>query len=276
MTNEQEKVEQETQNQPETTGQNQPEVTQPEKQEEEPVAEKQEETQDEKPEETVTQETLAEEKTEAVAEEAKPTAEPEEESPEEKAEEERQETVAEEKAVEEPPVETEQPEAVKAEETNQEAAAEEKPEEKSETDTAQPETPQVEQPEDFDWDSIGKKQDNYTKEEREKLEEFYNKTFNSVAEHEVVDGTIVSLTDREVVVNINFKSDGVIPRAELRYNPDFKVGDKIEVYVESQEDQSGQLLLSHKKARILKSWERVNEAYEKEEVIKGYVKEKND
>ncbi len=83
---------------------------------------------------------------------------------------------------------------------------------------------------------------------------------------------IVSITDREAVVNIGFKSDGVIPASELRYNPDFKAGDKIEVYVESQEDANGQLLLSHKKARILKSWERVNEAYENQEIITGYVK----
>ncbi len=127
-------------------------------------------------------------------------------------------------------------------------------------------------PEDFDWDAVGKTQENYTSAEREKLEDMYNKTFNSVAEQEVVEGTIVGLNDREVVVNINFKSDGVIPRAELRYKPELKVGNPIEVYVESQEDQSGQLLLSHKKARILKSWERVNEAFEKEEVINGYVK----
>ena len=127
-------------------------------------------------------------------------------------------------------------------------------------------------PEDFDWDQVGKRQEAYTAAEREKLEDLYTKTFSSVAEQEVVEGTIVGLNDREAVVNINFKSDGVIPRAELRYNPELKVGDPIEVYVESQEDQSGQLLLSHKKARILKSWERVNVAFEKEEVITGYVK----
>jgi small subunit ribosomal protein S1 len=127
-------------------------------------------------------------------------------------------------------------------------------------------------PEDFDWTSTGKRQENYSLAERVKLEDLYNKTFNSIAEQEVVEGTIVGLNDREAVVNINFKSDGVIPRAELRYNPLAKIGDKIEVYVESQEDSTGQLILSHKKARILKSWERVNEAFEKEEVIQGYVK----
>jgi small subunit ribosomal protein S1 len=127
-------------------------------------------------------------------------------------------------------------------------------------------------PGDFDWDAAGKHQDNYTASERGKLEDLYNQTFNSIAEHEVVTGTISGLNDREAVVNINFKSDGVIPRAELRYNPDLKVGDTLEVYVESQEDQTGQLILSHKKARILKSWERVNQAFETEEVIKGHVK----
>lgn len=127
-------------------------------------------------------------------------------------------------------------------------------------------------PGDFDWDAADKGLDNYTTSEREKLEELYGQTFSSVAEHEVVTGTISALNDREAVVNINFKSDGVIPRAELRYNPDLKVGDPLEVYVENQEDQTGQLILSHKKARILKSWERVNEAFETEEVIKGHVK----
>ncbi|MCD4745975.1 MAG: 30S ribosomal protein S1 [Bacteroidales bacterium] len=127
-------------------------------------------------------------------------------------------------------------------------------------------------PPDFDWDSIGKKQDAYTDDERKKLEDLYNDTLNSIVEHEVIDGTVVAKSNREVVVNIGFKSDGVLPLSELRYNPDLKIGDKIEVYVESQEDISGQLILSHKKARILKSWERINEAFDKEEVIHGYVK----
>ncbi len=126
--------------------------------------------------------------------------------------------------------------------------------------------------EDFDWNSTGKIEQSYSADERRKLEDLYNKTFSTIAEHEVVEGTISGITDREIVVNIGFKSDGVIPKGELRYNPDARVGDKIEVYVESQEDQTGQLLLSHKKARILKSWERVNQAFETEEIIKGYVK----
>ena len=124
---------------------------------------------------------------------------------------------------------------------------------------------------DFDWDAIDSKKET-SNEQSQKLAEQYEQTFNAFTEQEVIEGTIVSITDREAVVNIGFKSDGVIPASELRYNPDFKAGDKIEVYVESQEDANGQLLLSHKKARILKSWERVNQAYENQEIITGYVK----
>ena len=120
----------------------------------------------------------------------------------------------------------------------------------------------------FDWGSVDKKEERAN----EQMEKAYEETFKSFTEQEVIEGTIVAINDREAVVNIGFKSDGVIPASELRYNPDFKAGDKIEVYVESQEDANGQLLLSHKKARILKSWERVNEAYENQEIITGYVK----
>ena len=126
--------------------------------------------------------------------------------------------------------------------------------------------------EDFDWNSIGKKTTIYSESEQAKLEEAYAKTFNQITEQDIIEGTIVSISDREVVVNIGFKSDGVIPASEIKYNTELKAGDKIEVYVESQEDSNGQLLLSHKKARILKSWERVNEAYESQEIITGYVK----
>ena len=126
--------------------------------------------------------------------------------------------------------------------------------------------------EDFDWNSIGKKTTLYSEVEQAKLDEAYAKTFNQITEQEIIEGTIVSISDREVVVNIGFKSDGVIPASEVKYNPELKTGDKIEVYVESQEDSNGQLLLSHRKARILKSWERVNEAFESQEIITGYVK----
>ena len=126
--------------------------------------------------------------------------------------------------------------------------------------------------ENFDWDSIGKKHDNYSKDERAKLEEIYNNTLSSVIEHEVIDGTVVAKNNREVVVNIGYKSDGIIPLSELRYNTDLKIGDTVEVYVESQEDTSGQLILSHKKARVLRSWEKVNSSLENDVIIQGYVK----
>ena len=124
---------------------------------------------------------------------------------------------------------------------------------------------------DFDWSAIDKKEE-VNSELTQKMTEQYEQSFNAITEQEVVEGTIVSISDREAVVNIGFKSDGVIPASELRYNAEFKAGDKIEVYVESQEDSNGQLLLSHKKARILKSWERVNQAYDNQEIITGYVK----
>lgn len=127
-------------------------------------------------------------------------------------------------------------------------------------------------PNEFDWDSIGKKQENYTRTEREKLENLYENTLKSIVDHDVLDGTIVSITPREVVVNIGFKSDGVIPFNELRYNQGLKIGDKVEVYVENQEDSTGQLILSHKKARILRSWERINKAHDNDEIITGFVK----
>ena len=125
---------------------------------------------------------------------------------------------------------------------------------------------------DFDWDAIGKKHEVYSNDERRRLEDTYDQTLRAIQDHEVIEGTVVTMTNREVIVNIGFKSDGVIQLNEFRYNPDLKIGDKVEVYIENQEDISGQLLLSHKKARILKSWERINDAYEKQEIIKGYVK----
>ncbi len=130
--------------------------------------------------------------------------------------------------------------------------------------------PQV--PGEFDWDAVDQKQDAYSETERKRMEGLYEETLKSIGEGEVIDGTVVSRNSREIVVNIGFKSDGVIPAAELRYNPDLKPGDTIEVYVESQEDSSGQLVLSHKKARTLRSWERINQAKENDEVIQGFVK----
>ena len=124
----------------------------------------------------------------------------------------------------------------------------------------------------FDWNCDPKKDDSHKSEERMRLEAIYEKTMSQIGDHEVIEGTVVAKTSREVVVNIGFKSDGVIPVSEFRHNPNLKVGDKIEVYVENQEGVNGQLVLSHKKARILKSWDRVNEAYDKQEIVQGYVK----
>ena len=135
------------------------------------------------------------------------------------------------------------------------------------------ETPEAPaEPVEFDWDAIGKKHESYKPADRKRLEDIYEKTLSSIGDHEVLDGLVVGLTSREVVVNIGFKSDGVIPVSEVRYNPDLKIGDTIEVYVENQEDMGGQLQLSHKKARILRSWERVNTAFETQEIINGFVK----
>ncbi|HCN54268.1 MAG TPA: 30S ribosomal protein S1 [Prevotella sp.] len=123
---------------------------------------------------------------------------------------------------------------------------------------------------DFNWDEFenGKVADV----SKEDLEKAYGETLNKVSEHQVVEGTVISIDKKEVIVNIGYKSDGIIPASEFRYNPDLKVGDKVEVYVENQEDKKGQLVLSHKKARLSKSWERVNAALENQEVIQGYVK----
>ena len=125
---------------------------------------------------------------------------------------------------------------------------------------------------DFDWNAIDEKAGKIKQQETGEKNDAYEKSFNAFTEQEVIEGTIVAITDREVVVNVGAKSDGVIPISEVRYNPDLKAGDKIEVYVESQEDANGQLMLSHKKARILKSWDRVNETYDNQEIITGYVK----
>jgi small subunit ribosomal protein S1 len=125
---------------------------------------------------------------------------------------------------------------------------------------------------DFDWSSIGKKNDNYTSDERTKLDEMYGKSLSTIADAQTIEGTVVSKNTREVVVNIGYKSDGVVSLSEFRYNPDLKVGDSIEVFIEKAEDASGQLVLSHKKARAGKSWDRVNEALNTDEIIKGFVK----
>ena len=125
--------------------------------------------------------------------------------------------------------------------------------------------------EDFNWEAYenGESTSSISKEDQEKA---YDNTLNKVGDHEVVDGTVIAMNKREVVVNIGYKSDGIIPLSEFRYNPDLKVGDTVEVYIENQEDKKGQLILSHKKARATRSWDRVNAALENEEIIKGYIK----
>ena len=125
---------------------------------------------------------------------------------------------------------------------------------------------------DFDWSSIGKKNDNYSASERTSLDEMYGKSLSTIADAQVIKGTVVSKNSREVVVNIGYKSDGVVSLSEFRYNPDLKIGDSIEVFVEKAEDANGQLILSHKLARAGKSWDRVNEALNTDEIIKGFVK----
>ncbi len=122
----------------------------------------------------------------------------------------------------------------------------------------------------FDWDAF--EQDTDYGVSKEEVEAKYSETLSSVIENEVVEGTVVAVTKREVLVNIGYKSEGVIAVSEFRYNPELAVGDKVEVYVENAEDKKGQLVLSHKKARSLRSWDRVNEAFDKDEIVKGYIK----
>lgn len=124
---------------------------------------------------------------------------------------------------------------------------------------------------DFDWEAY-EHGDTNGERSHEELEHAYEESLNSVKDKEVIEGTIIALNKREAVVNIDYKSDGIIPMSEFRYNPDIKVGDKVEVFIENQEDRKGQLILSHKKARASRSWERVNAALENNEIIKGYIK----
>ncbi len=125
--------------------------------------------------------------------------------------------------------------------------------------------------EDFDWDAY-EKGENKGEKSREELTKTYDESLNTVKDKDVIEGTIIALNKREAVVNIGYKSDGIIPVNEFRYNPDIKVGDVVEVFIENQEDKKGQLILSHRKARMSRSWERVNEALENDEIIKGYIK----
>ncbi|MBT6439838.1 MAG: 30S ribosomal protein S1 [Flavobacteriales bacterium] len=125
---------------------------------------------------------------------------------------------------------------------------------------------------DFDWDSLNDGLEGYSIDERTKLEKMYNATLTSIADHTVIDGVVISKSKKEVVVNIGYKSEGVITASEFRYNPELAAGDTVEVYVENTEDQSGQLVLSHSQARVLKAWDRVNDALVTEEIVKGFIK----
>ena len=125
--------------------------------------------------------------------------------------------------------------------------------------------------EDFDWEAFEKGETKGEK-SREELTKTYDESLNTVRDKDVIEGTIISLNKREAVVNIGYKSDGIIPMSEFRYNPEIKVGDVVEVFIENQEDKKGQLILSHRKARAARSWDRINEALEKDEVIKGFIK----
>ena len=131
-------------------------------------------------------------------------------------------------------------------------------------------TKNVQPLQDFDWEQF--ENGTSTNVSKEELDKAYDETLNKVADHQVVDGKVISVDKKEVVVNIGYKSDGIIPASEFRYNPDLKIGDVVEVYVESAEDKKGQLILSHKKARMSKSWDRVNAALDAEEVVQGFIK----
>jgi len=127
-------------------------------------------------------------------------------------------------------------------------------------------------PDEFNWENVTKRGDVYSSDERIKLESLYNETLSTIEDGAVLDGTVVALNKREAVVNIGYKSEGVININEFRYNPELAIGDKVEVYVESQEDKTGQLVLSHKKARAMRSWDRVNSAHDNSEIVKGFIK----
>lgn len=125
--------------------------------------------------------------------------------------------------------------------------------------------------EDFDWDAY-EKGDSASEKTREELTRTYDESLNTVKDNDVIEGTIIALNKREAVVNIGYKSDGIIPMSEFRYNPDVKVGDTVEVFIENQEDKKGQLILSHKKARAARAWERISAALANDEIIKGFIK----
>ena len=150
-------------------------------------------------------------------------------------------------------------------------AEEPAPEAKAEPETLT-ERPALAEPGDFDWDAFEADVDDYSVEDRASLETTYENSLNLIQEKEVIDGTVVSITKKEVVVNIGYKSEGIVSASEFRYNPDLKEGDVVPIYVERQEDQNGQLVVSHRTARIFSAWDKINEAKEKDMIIQGDVK----
>ena len=167
----------------------------------------------------------------------------------------------------------EKTEKVEVAEENAPAAEAEAKEEVAEVKAkkAEPRKP-AERPADFDWSAIGKRQEVYAEKERAELEKMYDATITSFNSQDVLDGTIIEKTKKDFIVTIGGKSEGIVPLSETRYNPDFEVGNQIEVYIEKVEDKGGQLVLSHRKARALRSWERVNKALEDDEIIRGQIK----
>jgi small subunit ribosomal protein S1 len=217
------------------------------------------------PQQTTPEEVKAVDKVET--EEAKVTTPVEKEEEEEEVKEVKE--VKEAKEVkEEVPVEEQAPAAVK-EEQKEETKPVEVIEEASSKATEKIEEPAQEK--EFDWDAY-EKDDFRDATAKEELVKIYDSTLTAIKDKEVVDGTVISISKREVVVNVGYKSDGIVPMSEFRYNPDLKVGDVVEVYIESQEDKKGQLILSHKQARMTRAWDRINEALETQEIVKGYVK----
>jgi len=243
-------------------------------------------------------EAVAEEQTEAVAKE-EPKAASEEDAPVAATATEGTEAVAEERTEAEAEEQTEavakeEPKAASEEDAPVAATATEGPEAEAEEQApvAEEKAPEAEKPakakkstkktpkaassadtgvEDFDWDEFEANEMDTTENQAE-FEKLYLETLSTIAENEVIDGLVISMNKREVVINIGYKSEGVISISEFRYDPNMKVGDKVEVYVDSQEDKKGQLVLSHKKARAMRSWDRVNQALDQDEVIKGYIK----
>ncbi len=206
----------------------------------------------------------------AVTEEKKPEAEEVKETPkiEDKTEKTEEEAVA--KEITEEKTATADAEVT---EEKTETAEEEKAVEQKAAETAEKtEETETEEKKEFDWDSLETDTDSYSAKQRADLEKIYDGTLNVVVEKEVLEGTVIALTKREVVVDIGYKSDGIVSLNEFRYNPELKVGDTVDVFIESLEDKKGQMILSHKKARATRSWERVNEALEKDEIIKGFIK----